>query len=56
MSLIDFRRRCEKVDHIVLNPNLPIRTGQKVFDHSISGDDYMINDWYYSNYYFILSI
>ena len=56
MSLIDFRRRCEKIDHIVLNPNLPIRTGQKVFDHSIFGDDYMINDWYYSYYYFMLNV
>ena len=44
-----------KIDHIVLSPNLPIRTGQNVFEHSISGDDYLINDWYYSYYCFVLS-
>ena len=56
MSLIEFRRRCEKIDHKVSNPYLPIRAGQKIFTHSISGDDYMLNDWYYGYYYFVLGV
>ena len=55
MSLVEFRRRCEKIDHSVSNRNLPIR-GNKVHTHSVSGDDYMLNDWYYSYYYFVLGV
>ena len=53
MSLIDFRRRCETIDHIVSNPNLPIRANVRTHTHSITGDDFMLNDWYYAYYYFI---
>ena len=51
MSLIDFRRRCEKIDHIVSNPNLPIRDNVRSHTHSITGDDFMLNDWYFGYYY-----
>ena len=54
-NLIEFRKRCEKIDHIVSNPNLPIRNNVKTHTHTISGDDYMLNDWYYSYYYFVFS-
>ena len=55
MSLIDFRRRCEKFDHIVSNPNLPIRDTVRSHTQSISGDDFMLNDWYFAYYYFVFS-
>ena len=55
MSLIDFRRRCDKIDHIVSNPNLPIRGTVRSHTHSITGDDFMLNDWYFGYYYFVFS-
>ena len=55
MSLIDFRRRCEKIDHIVMNPNLPLRDNVKTHTHSITGDDFMLNDWCFAYYYVVFS-
>ena len=56
MSLIDYGQNYEKQDHITLNPNLPIKAGQKKFNFIINGDDYMLNDWYHSYFYFIIHV
>ena len=49
-------RRCKRVDHVVLNSNLPIRANQKVYQCCITGNDYIINDCYYSYLYFVLRV
>ena len=56
MGLIEFRKNCEKRDHIPLSPDLPIRPKQDLFRFVINGDDYMLNDWYYNYFYLVLNV